>query len=92
MDIVIYTTRKVLKHKKGGDGYQFYYWFLLHTPKRFHVNDKVYFAIEKQVVGYFICNEFNPGEKETICWNKDTWKDIIPIPTNPFRGFRYKWW
>jgi len=90
MDIIIYTTPETLEHKKGGDGYEEYYWNLPNPPKDFKVGDKVYFATKGMIRGYFITNSFNPYDEETICWNKNSWVDIDTIPCKPFQGFKYK--
>jgi len=90
MDIIIYTTSETLEHKKGADGYEEYYWHLSNPPIKFKVGDRIFFAINKQIVGSFECNDFNPVDEETLCWNKNTWKDIEPIPCKPFQGFKYK--
>ena len=87
----------MLSHKKGDE---YYYWEMSRPPKNFKVGDKVYFAANKNVLGFFTCMEFNPEkdeygdpiEYETIVWDGKSWKDITPIPVKPFRGFRYKWW
>jgi len=93
MDIVVYTTRRVLEHKKGQDGFQYYFWQLSRAPRDFNVGDRIYFACNKEVQGYFVCEEFNPGEKETVVWDKNSWVELeSKIPCNGFRGFRYKWW
>jgi len=90
MDLILYTTLETLEHKKGGDGYEQYYWYLSKPPKNFKVGEKIFFAVKKQIVGSFICNEFNPNHEETVCWNKDSWEDIEPVPCKPFQGFKYK--
>ena len=97
MDIVIYSNPATLKHKQG-DAY--YYWYLSKPPRNFKVGDRVYFAVKGEVVGYFICNKFNPEkdeygdpvDEETICWDGASWKDIKPFLVKSFRSFRYKWW
>lgn len=91
LDIVIYTKRDVLYHKKGNEEY---YWEMSRPPKNFRVGDKVYFAVNKNVVGFFTSIEFNTekDDHETIVWHGKSWQDITPIPVKPFRGFRYKWW
>jgi len=92
MDICIYTTPEKLEHKKGGDGFEEYYWYLRNIPKRFKVGERIYFAVKGKVAGSFMCNEFNLHNDETICWNKNSWKPIDDdISTKPFQGFRYRW-
>ena len=90
MDIIIYTKPEILKHKQGEDGYEEYYWHLPNPPKNFKEGERIFFAVNKQIVGSFKCNSFNSYSEETICWNKNTWKDIEPIPCKPFQGFKYK--
>jgi len=90
MDIIIYTTPDTLEHKKGADGFEEYYWYLSKPPKFFKIGDKVYFATKGFIRGYFVCNDFSRYGDETVCWNKNTWKEIEPIPCKPFRGFKYK--
>ena len=93
-DIVIYTKPEILAHKKGEDGFDWYYWSMKRPPKRLETCDRIFFAVEGEVVGSFGCDQFRPWDtKETIIWHKSTWEDLGgPIPTKPFRGFRYKWW
>jgi len=88
-DIIIYTTKEKLEHKKGADGYKRYYWELPRTPKQLEEGGKIYFACNGFIKGYFIIDEFNPDDKEMIIWNCDSWKDIKPIPTKSFQGFKY---
>ena len=90
MDIIVYTTREVLEHKKGADGYQRYYWKFTRPPKRLHEGDRIYFACDGMIQGYFIIEKFNPDEEEMIVWNKHSWVDLKKkIPTKPFQGFKY---
>lgn len=94
-DIVIYTTPEILAHKKGSDGHDWYYWSMTKTPKSFDEGCLIYFAVKRFVVGSFVCDRFNPYDEmgETLIWNKNSWNALDkPIPTKPFRGFRYKWW
>lgn len=102
MDIVIYTTAEKLVHKKGeNEEADYFYWYMSRPPKNFKVGDKVYFAVNNEIKGSFECYEFNPEKdeygdpktEETICWDKDSWKDeTMDIQCSSFRGFRYKWW
>lgn len=94
MDIVIYTTDDILDHTEDGDKeYDYYFWYMSRPPKNFKVGDKVYFATNKLVHGYFTACTFNPAKHETIAWNKNTWVDLkVELFVKPFRGFRYKWW
>ena len=93
MDIVIYTTPETLEHKKGADGYEEYYWSLSNPPRKLNVGDRIFFAVKGNIVGSFECKEFNPYNEETICWHKDSWKELDkPIPTKHFQGFKYRNW
>ena len=96
-DIVIYTTPEKLLHKqdkleddddKSEDG--FYYWQLYNKPKGLKEGDKIYFATKGFVRGYFIVESIDKWND--IRFESKTWKDIEPIPTNHFQGFKYKWW
>jgi len=92
--IVIYTTPEILEHKKGVDGYEWYYWAMSRAPKHLEEGDDIFFAVSGFVVGSFKCEAFNPWDKEeTITWHKDSWVSLSnPIAVIPFRGFRYVWW
>lgn len=93
MDIVIYTRPETLSHKKGEDGGKDYYWYFERPPKKFERGERVYFAVKGFVVGSFRSYYFNPFDDETVCWECKTWEEMKnPIPTKPFRNFRYKWW
>ena len=96
MDIVIYTSVETLVHKKGlNEPYSHFFWSLSRRPKNFEAGDKVFFAVKGEVKGYFISDDIGTGteHRTEITWAKDTWKDLEkPIPTKPFRGFRYRWW
>ena len=94
-DIVIYTKPETLAHKKGGDGFESYYWKFRNSPKGFRVGSKIYFATKGFVRGYFVCSEFNPGQEETIVWKAKSWVDLPKSKQKPCKhcmGFRYKWW
>jgi len=89
-DIIIYTTEKNLEHKKGADGYDRYYWELPRAPKQLKEEDRIYFACNGFIQGYFIVDEFNPHDEEMICWEADSWKELKDkIPTKSFQGFKY---
>lgn len=96
MDIVIYTNKETLLHKQGKGELDFgdeYYWHLSKFPKRLELFDRIYFATNKYVQGSFLISELNPGDEETIFWNKNSWKPVEQsTPTTQFRGFRYRWW
>ncbi len=120
MDIIIYTTREVLEHKKKdgiGKKGSYCYWTFKNKPQKLNRGDKVYFAINKEIVGSFkihdICGNreglspphYYSEEKDKsisqeesldsrsdnveIHFFSETWKDIKPIPTNSFQGFKY---
>lgn len=83
-DILIYTTPKVLEHKKT-DG--LVYWQFSRMPK--HLPDRMYFAINKQIVGYFRVADCLEAEQQ-IEWFSDTWVELKqPVPVKPFQGFKY---
>ena len=91
--IIIYTIPSVLEHKQGkliDDDYSergIYYWQLNGVPKKLQVHDKIYFATEKFIRGYFEIEDISHfGQIEFNC---KTWKDIKPIPTKSFQGFKY---
>jgi hypothetical protein len=59
-------------------------------------NIRLYFAVNKQIVGYFpIIAIAYPGldlgpENYEFRFHSDDWKDLDePIPTKPFQGFKY---
>ena len=53
---------------------------------------KIYFAVKGFVVGSFDIEEIEEDENR-IAFYSETWKELkTPIPCEPFRGFRYKWW
>ena len=88
--IILYTKKETLEHKKGADGFEYYFWNLPNPPKRFEKGDKIYFATDKMIRGYFVCESFNPDGDEMILWHKDSWMELKEtIPTNSFQGFKY---
>jgi len=100
MDIVIYTTPEKLQHKRGlTEGPGAFYWYLSRPPKKFKEGDRVFFAVKGNVVGSFKSIEFNPDKDgwgdpmtdETIVWMSSSWKEMNPIPTTHFQGFKYRW-
>ncbi len=106
-DIIIYTTKEKLLHKqdklegdedKGDSG--IYYWEFSRFPKRVTNEDKIYFATEGFIVGYFEILDMNTPEisgsqdpmgipSNSISWWANSWKDIKSIPTKSFQGFKY---
>ncbi len=88
--IIIYTKKETLEHKKGADGFEYYFWNLPNPPKWFNKGDRIYFACDKMVQGYFICESFSPEGDEMILWNKDSWVELEKkIPITSFQGFKY---
>jgi len=63
-----------------------YFWTLSSRPKRLNVEDKLYFATQGFIRGYFEIEEIIDGD---IFFLSKTWKDIKPIPTKSFQGFKY---
>ena len=100
MDIVIYMREEDFRHKTDEVSYLF--WSMGRAPKNFKIGEKIYFACafggnmeNCSVVGYVICEEFNPGDLggETLVWYGGSYLSLqTQIPCKPFRGFRYKWW
>ena len=97
-DIIIYTTEEKLEHKKGKLDKDFveYYWKLKRLPKKCNIGDKIYFATKGFIRGYFIIldffeepNYFAEVPKNSITFHCNTWRDIKPIPTKSFQGFKY---
>lgn len=88
--IIIYTTKEKLEHKKGADGFEYYFWNLPNPPKRLEKGDKIYFATDKLIQGYFICESFSPEGDEMILWHKDSWVELKDkISTRSFQGCKY---
>ena len=95
MDIIVYTTPDKLKHKCGlleddvdhsptGD----YFWRLPKMPREIMAGDRIYFATQGFIRGYFIIKEIN--FIEGIIFNCSSWVDIItPIKIVHFQGFKY---
>lgn len=115
VDICIYTTPEVLKHKKkDGLGEDYCYWSLSKPPKRLEKNKKtwgkIYFATKGFIRGYFKIFDIRGRDigagvpdyyatnkdglevdtsKSDVCFKSETWKNIKPIPTKSFQGFKY---
>lgn len=103
--ICIYTTKDVLKHKKNEGGYM--YWELPNTPRLLQDIDKkiddgkykgsdereirLYFAIRKNIIGYFIISDWNTCSSGycEINFDSDTWHNVKPTPQKAFQGFKY---
>lgn len=89
--LCIYTTKDVLNHKQI-DGYC--YWQFANRPKvidTWENNEdlelRLYFAIEKNIVGYFVVDTFDDNNQ--LNFDGDTWKKIVPIVQKQFQGFKY---
>ena len=101
VDIVVYTSPKVLEHKKNPGKGLIPYWTFKRKPRdevyedMVEGNGRIFFAVNNFVVGSFelrIHNSFNFNLDEIVIDNS-SWKPLTkPIPTRPFRGFRYRWW
>ena len=83
---------------KGDSG--IYYWQFSRFPRKLENNARVYFATKGFIRGYFEILDMNTGEIMgsqdpmgipdcSISWLANTWKDIEPIPTKCFQGFKY---
>ena len=56
MDIVIYTTRETMLHKRGiGEPMicEMFYWQFKRMPRNVEMYDRVYFACQGAVIGSF---------------------------------------
>jgi hypothetical protein len=94
--IIIYTTKDKLQHKMGRLAVA--YWTVAAMPKRFdndNEEDKVYFAYDGMIQGYFK-TDYSPmyqGERipePSIKWYPPSWKELPKkIPIKPFQGFKY---
>jgi len=92
-NIIIYTTEETLEHKKGlkkgEEDYEHFFWELSKTPKRLINCERIYFATNRAIRGYFIIEDIDASEGCVIEWSPGSWKDIKPIPTKSFQGFKY---
>ena len=89
---MVATTKKVLDHKKGNDGYEWYYWKLPKMPKQLAEGDRIHFAVNKKVQGSFKIESIDRPMHE-VEWNADSWQDEKKdIPSKVRQGFAYKWW
>ena len=97
-DIIIYTTKVSLLHKQDkleGDDDKSncgrYYWTLSKTPKTIEKSERIYFATEGYIRGYFeiidVCPSMNGGCE--IEFESKSWTPIVEIPTKSFQGFKY---
>jgi len=92
-NIIIYTKEDTLNHKKGlqkgEEDCDNFYWELPKSPKRLGDSERIYFACNGFIKGYFIIEDVDDSDGCTIEWNKNSWVDIKPIPTKSFQGFKY---
>lgn len=94
-NIIIYTTEETLDHKKGlkkgEEDYTHFFWELSKTPKRLNDCERIYFATGGAIRGFFIIEDVDVSTYGDckIEWNPISWKDIDPIPTKSFQGFKY---
>ena len=93
LGIVIYTKPDVLLHKQGKlkndpdhSSLGLYYWRLEREIKRVAELERIYFATEGFIRGYFLLQSYGDFEFE---FHVSTWRDIEPIPQKPFQGFKY---
>ncbi len=93
VSIIIYTTPSILLHKQGKlendqdkSDFNEYYWMLSKSPKRLTIKDRIYFAVRGYIRGYFEIIDIDDGCIDFDC---RTWKDIKPILTKSFQGFKY---
>lgn len=95
--IIIYTTQDKFLHKQGrmaddpdASNCGVYYWGLRNTPKKLYGSDRIYFAVSGNIVGYFLIRDIDGDDGECeIEFDTSTWKDIKPISTTSFQGFKY---
>ena len=98
--IIIYTTEENLIHKKGlkkgEEKIDSFYWKFSKLPKKLQEGERVYFAINGFIKGFFRVNDINKifnhyaeTPANSIEWRCDSWEDIKPIPTKSFQGFKY---
>ncbi len=93
VNIIIYTTEETLIHKKGlkkgEEEFTSFYWELKGLPKRLGDSERIYFATEGFIKGYFLIDYVDDSDGCCIEWSAKSWKDIEPIPTKSFQGFKY---
>lgn len=96
---LLHKQDKLENDKDKGDS-GIYYWEFSRFPKKVKNNDSIYFATEGFIRGYFEILDMNTGEvcgsqdpmgipDCSISWWANSWKDIKPIPTKSFQGFKY---
>jgi len=89
VDILIYTRKETLEHKKKvvDDPTYFCYWRLGTKPRNVKVGDRIYFATDGKIRGSFEITAFYSNE---IHWNPKSWKPVdIEERTTHFKGFKY---
>ncbi len=94
VSIIIYTTPEKLLHKqdklegdKDKSNIGEYVWtFQNNFPKKVTNYDKIYFSTKGFIRGYFQIEELSPKQ---ILFLSKTWKNISPIKTKSFQGFKY---
>lgn len=102
--ICIYTMPETLEHKKEPDMNCYWELRntpkILQELEDKIDNDKwtdednyemrLYFAIKGFIVGYFIINDWNITIYSCeINFDSNDWKEIKPIPSKSFQGFKY---
>ena len=94
--IIIYTTREKLEHKKD-KSLVVAFWTLPNMPKDFDNDseDRIYFAYEGFVQGYFegdFPRMYSGKEipEPSIKWYPASWTELkSKVPTKSFQGFKY---
>ena len=96
MSIIVYTKAHTLMHKQGKldsdndkSNCGTYYWKLTKIPKELEKNDRIYFAVKGFIVGYFLIKNIEESHDYEVEFESKSWKDIKPIPTKNFQGFKY---
>jgi hypothetical protein len=93
MDILIYTTKERLRHKKNLRN-ACSFWTFPHYPKKFDEHeDNVFFAYDGRVQGFFD-NDFSSFYGRDVPENSvrfsPRWNPIKEgFPVKPFQGFKY---
>lgn len=94
-DIICYTSANQLVALQFGVRLQeeFIWWSLTNTPKQLKVGDRVYFACDKKIRGYFKLLEHHIGTRK-ISKDKDykgshlvlgPWTEIKPMTIKDFK-------
>jgi hypothetical protein len=95
-DILVCCPPDRLLHKQGrlendddhsptGD----YYWELRCHPKQMNIGDRLYFATQRIVRGYFVIVGFDGMAGNELLFNSSSWVDVAPVKIKPSQGFRY---